>query len=350
VSKPLLEVGDASLIVTINDDVKMRFYRAAILANYPGQTRSGMKLAAWMIECMDWKTGIVVRNTSARRFMLMTKLARARVDDGLKELVEAGLIDRVYMGNGRKGQIKVSNKVAQLAPGTSVSELWSKEKAASLRGRDVNLGSGLVSGPPSGLDMRPERPHYEASYPIPSYPEVNPGSSGAGFDVDQAPTTEGSLPTPTPQFLRPETLEKKKEPPSPPVASATTKTHVALATSNGVPVASTGYGYGTEIAGLNEYTDDVVDRVVAMQAGIITNKDPAWVAVLGVVRQTSPRRVMAAVLDLEVAHATGKLRSPVLRALRGFAVAISEEDAAAKLEEAGKPKRISAAEKFGWRR
>jgi hypothetical protein len=331
VSKPLLEVGDASLIVTINDDVKMRFYRAAILANYPGQTRSGMKLAAWMIECMDWKTGIVVRNTSARRFMLMTKLARARVDDGLKELVEAGLIDRVYMGNGRKGQIKVSNKVAQLAPGTSVSELWSKEKAASLRGRDVNLGSGLVSGPPSGLDMRPERPHYEASYPIPSYPEVNPGSSGAGFDVDQAPTTEGPLPTP--QLSSPGRL-KPTEPPLPPVASATTKSRVGSATVN----EPTPYGYGTEIAGLNGSTSEWVDRFAALDGPLIVDKTPYWATLLDVVRQTSPRRAQAAVLDVGATHAAGKLKRPPLRVLAAFARNLTEEEAAARLEAASAPK------------
>lgn len=125
------------------------------------------------------------------------------------------------------------------------------------------------------------------------------------------------------------------------VAPATVKTEVADAPNP--------YGYGTEIAGLNGRTSEIVDQLLALEGGIVLDKTPAWHAVLEATRQTSPERVRAAILDIGAAKGAGKLKSRPVRVLRGFAGALTQEDAVERLSEATKP-RVSGLTMFGLRR
>ena len=344
----------SSLFVGEKDDVKMRFYRAALLANWPGKSWPAVTVALWLIENMRWEDGSVFRHTSVRHLQALTGLSRDGVDSGLSALTMARLIERTYLGKGRRGSIQVHQVVMAMPVGMLVTDLW---QVACLTGH-----SGLPGGPvcqgaewpapraTSGLPGGPEWPAWQAKYPIPTIPQHIPASTPASLDVDRSrPEAEA---TPSNVSTTPTTIHSwpTKTLNQPGIARA----RVASATKDlRVVDAPSAYGYGTEIAGLNGHTSEVVDQLVALEGGIIVDKTPAWTVVLEAVRQTSPERVRAAILDILATQGAGKLRNRPMRVLKGFAAAMDQADAVAKLEaakQAASKPRVSRLDMFGLRK
>lgn len=353
-----IEMPDWHVVIQRDDTVGEKFKRAAISAAYPTQTMSSLRVAIWLHNNMDWKTGVVLRKTSIRALAQLTRLSTRSVQDGLELLVEAGLIKRAYMGKGRRASIQVSDRVATLEVGFHVYNLWPDEGqsvvdiATVTVAEPATLGHNVKCGNPYHASVADPTTQCSRSYydnPIPLSPQA-PQAAARSMSTDvSASTTERPL-TSSPQHSWPVELNSTQPGIVRARVAGATKIEVAPATSRAqVADGTTPYGYGTEIAGLNGETSHWVDRLAKLEGGIVVDKSPSWVAVLEATRQTSPRRVQAAILDLERLSGQGKLNRRPGRALAGFARAIDEEEATARLEQT-KPKPFRLNDHMGYGR
>lgn len=328
-------------LIQPQDRTKEKWLRTVYAFPWEGDSGAVLHVAWWIAEMMDWKEGVLSTCNSSGDLSACSRLPLSTVKDAVVTIIEKGLLVAPKRGPRQRGALLVPDSIKSLEPGQCYSEHLSDrllnvvnhlKSSGRLVGQicdDLAGGSASLAGGPATYPSLPSPVNEEA---------CQQQGSSSSRDVDQTPTTEGSL-TSLPHItsLPANNLNRA---PRPPVASTTVKTHVAPATTSPrVAEASDTYGYGTEIAGLNGSTSEVVDQIVAMGGGIVLDKTPAWTAVLKAVRQTSPRRVRAAILDLQAKKVAGKLEGRPEHALAAFARRISEEDAAAKLEAAAaKPK------------
>lgn len=334
-SAPKMELGDGSLIIKPSDDVKMRFYRAACLADYPGNTKSGIRLALWMIEAMDWATGEVIRNTSVRRLAAVSRLSQSRTEAGLRELVAAGLIERVYMGGGRKGRITVSEKVKNLTVGTMVTELWSDAKPSPFRGHEVDIMSVPVLGTLTVPVLGTPRPRSGDSYPFPiSIPDRIPASRP---QVDSEVTVKPSS-FPSPITSSPGTnLNQSEGGACARVAGATNDARVAGGT----------YDPMVPVAGFDGDTWEWVQRLAKIGNPLAQSFDMAHTMLAAASKEFGDTRVRGAILQLEAAARRGALRgSSPARALRGWARNIDADEASRLVLEASQPQAAFSMAKY----
>jgi len=313
----------SSLFVGEKDDVAMKFYRAAVLANWPGKSWPAVIIAIWLIENMRWQSGSAFRHTSVRHLMALTGLSRDGVDKGLAMLVAAKLIERTYLGKGRRGSIQVHQVVMAMPVGMLVMDLWQlacHTGHSGLLGRPVcQDGKWPAVRATSGLPDGPEWPAGQAEYPIPTIPQHIPAAAAAAkVDTETGSDSDPllpSLPTPMISMLGKDSAEKG-------IVCASARGREGGQVADGTNI---GLGYGYDIVGLEPgEATAMVAELQKIDPNII-NVDGAWTNLNEAAKRHGGDKLRAALLDLREKAKAGRLEGSVLRKLdsycRGFATA-----------------------------
>ena len=341
-------------LVQPRDRAKEKFMRAVMLHPWGGKGEAAMAIAYVIAELMDWDEGTLGYCNSSGDLSIISGRPVSTARDGVAALIREGFLVAPARGPRQRGALMVAAYLKDRQPGQCNPEHLSQRLLnvvnhliGSGRG-GVQIGDDLGGVAPSLGGMAPTYPSCSSPVNKTSDKQAGSGQALVGLEAGTTSKLQPTLPAAT-------YTSELGSPVDATIVDATKGKEVAAtnrgrapvvdATKDSAPVASatSTWGYGNEIEGLNGKTHELADRMAKLAGGINLNPDAGWESVKQAMTRATLKHgsveaaaiaTVAAVEQMEAKAANDDLTTPrPLKALAGWAESV---DPSKVIDKAGK--------------